>query len=180
MLPPTTLDVVCWCCPPTWWDQWSCPTHSTWFQVVICVCVLLVLPPTALDVQPVAAEPYVERQCEISELALLIPLGYNLLLVLLTSILAFLTRQLPDNYNESWYVHQLSCYTIFSIKKLVHKKFFWSCWWSFNVYCILGLAYLTLKGQRSKIKFLFLHVGGHGGQVRKKKLTFDLWPFKLK
>ncbi len=71
-------------------------------QVVICVAVVLVMPPKAVNIQPVASEPYVERQCEISELALLIPLGFNLLLVVLTSILAFLTRHLPDNYNESW------------------------------------------------------------------------------
>ncbi len=40
--------------------------------------------------------------------------------------------------------------------------------------CILGLAYLTLKGQRSKVNFLFMDFAHHDLRHAKKKLSLHL------
>ena len=59
----------------------------------------------AVDSMPTGqAVRYVERACDLSTANLVSPLGLNLLILLLCAILGFLTRHLPDNFNESWYI----------------------------------------------------------------------------
>ncbi len=74
------------------------------FQVVL-VCVVLVLfTPGALVRMPVPTEKLTELFCDLPLMVLIIPLSYNLLLLLLCAIYGFLTRKLPENFNESWYI----------------------------------------------------------------------------
>ena len=62
---------------------------------------------------PVVTEKYVELQCHLQLEALLIPLAFNILLLILCAVFGFLTRQLPDNFNESWYIFISVVTTIF-------------------------------------------------------------------
>ena len=52
----------------------------------------------------VPTEKHVELFCDLPLEGLLIPLGYNLALIILCAVYGFLTRKLPENFNESWYI----------------------------------------------------------------------------
>ena len=60
--------------------------------------------PEALQRMPVRTEKFVELYCSLPLIGLLPPLAFNILLVLLCAIFGFLTRKLPENFNESWYI----------------------------------------------------------------------------
>ncbi len=47
---------------------------------------------------------HVELFCDLPIEAFLTPLSYNVALILLCAIFGFLTRKLPENFNESWYI----------------------------------------------------------------------------
>ncbi len=52
----------------------------------------------------VPVEKHVELYCDLPLIGFLTPLAYNVALILLCSVYAFLTRKLPENFNESWYI----------------------------------------------------------------------------
>ncbi len=62
------------------------------------------VPPKPKLRQPVLTEKYVELYCHVTLEGLLIPLAYNLLLIILCAVYGFLTRKLPENFNESGYI----------------------------------------------------------------------------
>ena len=66
--------------------------------------VIIFGPPEARQRQKVPTVKHVELYCSLPLIGFLTPLAYNVALILLCSIYAFLTRKLPENYNESWYV----------------------------------------------------------------------------
>ncbi len=53
---------------------------------------------------PIPTEKYVELFCNMPLEGLLIPMSYNLLLIVMCVVYGFLTRKLPENFNESWYI----------------------------------------------------------------------------
>ena len=53
---------------------------------------------------PISVEKYVELYCKVPLEAMLIPLSFNLLLITLSALYGFMTRKLPENFNESWYI----------------------------------------------------------------------------
>ena len=46
----------------------------------------------------------VELMCDFRLAPFMVCLGYNLFLILFCALHAFLTRKLPENFNESWYI----------------------------------------------------------------------------
>lgn len=62
---------------------------------------------------PIVTEPQVELYCVVPDVTLFVCTSFNLILVLACSVLAFLARGLPDNFNESWYIFLCVCTTIF-------------------------------------------------------------------
>ena len=57
---------------------------------------------------------YVELYCYKSTLWFLIPLIYNILLMLVCAAIGFLTRKLPQNFNESWFIFVSVSTTLFA------------------------------------------------------------------
>ncbi|XP_005111317.2 metabotropic glutamate receptor-like [Aplysia californica] len=73
-------------------------------QVLICVIVTILDHPSARLTQLVRTDRYVELSCDMTLSGMTSFLCYNLTLVLLCSVLAFKTRKLPDNFNESRFI----------------------------------------------------------------------------
>ena len=65
---------------------------------------VIAAPPVARLRMPVATSPDVELACEMEITYFMLCVGYNIGLVILCAAHAFLTRHLPDNFNESWYL----------------------------------------------------------------------------
>ena len=74
------------------------------FQVGIFIGTAILMPPRATFNMPVLTKKYVELQCDLHLLGMIIPLSYNLFLLLLCAVFGFLTRKVPENFNESWYI----------------------------------------------------------------------------
>ena len=60
--------------------------------------------PGSILYMPVETEQYLELLCNVPLISLAISLSFNLLLLILCAIFGFLTRHLPKNFNESWYI----------------------------------------------------------------------------
>ena len=83
------------------------------FQVLISVFTMIIAPAEAKLRMQVPTEKHVELFCDLPLEGLLIPLSYNLLLILLCALYGFLTRKLPENFNESWYIFVSVATTMF-------------------------------------------------------------------
>ena len=83
------------------------------FQVVVSSISFIASPPDVRMRMPVVTQKFTELYCDLRLEGLLPPLAYNLSLVLVTAILGYLTRKLPENYNESWYIFVSVATTMF-------------------------------------------------------------------
>ena len=63
---------------------------------------------------PSIFEKYVELYCYKTTIWFLIPLSYNLFIMLLCAWIGFFTRKLPNNFNESWFIFVSVATTLFA------------------------------------------------------------------
>lgn len=71
---------------------------------MIVVATAIIDPPIDRLRMPVVTEKYLELSCFQTLSTFLPSLSFNLLLIVLCAAYGFLTRKLPANFNESWYI----------------------------------------------------------------------------
>ena len=62
----------------------------------------VITPPVDRLRMQVVSEKHVELFCDLALEGFLAPLCYNMLLIILCGVYGYLTRKLPENFNESW------------------------------------------------------------------------------
>ena len=107
------------------------------------VTVVILFPLEAALTMPVRNVKFVEFSCTFSSPALLAPLSYNLFLILLCALFGFLTRKLPDNFNESWYIFISVTTTL--IVWIAFLPTYFIAFYAFHKVALLALA-LILNG----------------------------------
>ena len=112
-------------------------------QVGITIFMCFYEPPMAEEKMPVATTKHVELSCRLPPINLLSPLCYNILLLFLCAIFGFLTRKLPDNFNESWYIFISVTTTLFVWIAFLPTYFM--AFYAYHKSALLGLA-LILNG----------------------------------
>ena len=82
-------------------------------QIAMMVVAIVVFDTKAALRQKVLTEPYVELMCVMPLPGVIVSLGFNILLIILCVVYGFLTRKLPENYSESWYIFVSAATTMF-------------------------------------------------------------------
>ena len=75
-----------------------------YFQVLALLLSEFLWPSTSEMSMPIQSDKYVELFCDQSVAGFIIPLSYNLAFILICAILGFISRKIPQNYNETWYI----------------------------------------------------------------------------
>ena len=90
---------------------------------------------------PSSFDKYVELYCYKSTIWFMIPLSYNILLMLVCVFIGFITRKLPENFNESWFIFVSVSTTLFSWVVFIPAYF--TSYYAYMQSAILGFC-LTL------------------------------------
>ncbi len=104
-------------------------------------------PPEAKLRMKVPIERHVELFCDLPLEGFLAPLAYNLTLIIMSAAFGFLTRKLPENFNESWYIFISVCTTTFLW--LVFLPTYFTTFYAYHqaallAFCLLVNAVITL------------------------------------
>lgn len=83
-------------------------------------------------------DKYVELYCHKSTVWFLIPLAYNILLMLVCAVIGFITRKLPENFNESWFIFVSVSTTLFAWTVFIPAYF--TSYYSYMQSVILGFC----------------------------------------
>ena len=70
-------------------------------------------PDKAKKSMPHSTEATVELYCDTALITILVPLFFNIMLICGCAVYGFLTRKLPENFNESWYIFLAVSTTLF-------------------------------------------------------------------
>ena len=73
----------------------------------------IVQPPAPTLRHPILSEPVVEKFCSLPTAALVVPLSYNLVIIMAAAFYGYKTRKLPENFNESKCIFISVCSTLF-------------------------------------------------------------------
>ena len=68
----------------------------------------------AILYMPTTFKKYVELYCYKSTIWFLIPLAYNVIIMLFCAWIGYITRKLPNNFNESWFIFISVATTLFA------------------------------------------------------------------
>lgn len=82
-------------------------------EIGLIVLSLLMWEASTERVHRIEIEKRVELTCSNPPMALSIPLGFNIILLSVCVILGYLSRKLPENFNESWYIFVSVATTMF-------------------------------------------------------------------
>ena len=106
--------------------------------------------PSAVLHMPVPTTAYVEQHCTQAVYAFLIPLTFNIIILIVCAVFGFLTRKLPENFNESWFIF-LSVAATLLMWALMLPTYFTAFYAYLRVtilaFCLLVNVFLTLACQ---------------------------------
>ena len=120
------------------------------FQFML-LCVLeMIYTSTSLLLMPFLHEPYVEITCSVTLMGFLPPLIFNMVLIVACAFFGYLTRKLPENFNDSRYIFVSISTTLFMWSVFLPTYFT-----AFHAHhqaallsvCLLFNAYITMVGQ---------------------------------
>ncbi len=81
--------------------------------MLILTCSMVFVPPNVMLNMPIINKKYVELSCSQATKGFMVPLSFNLVLLVCCAIHGFLIRKLPENFNESWYIFVSVLTTLF-------------------------------------------------------------------
>ncbi len=117
------------------------------FQIILSVTSIKITPADAILRMREPTRKHVELMCDTSIIGLMIPVSYNLLLIILCTIHGFLTRKLPENFKESWYIF-ISVSTTMFVWMVFLPTYFTTYYASHQVallaFCLILNASITL------------------------------------
>jgi hypothetical protein len=104
-------------------------------------------------------DKYVELYCHKSTEWFLVPLVYNILLMLNCAVIGFITRKLPDNFNESWFIFVSVSTTLFAWVVFIPAYFTTSHAYIQPVilgFCLILICFVTLGCQFAPIIYVVI------------------------
>lgn len=87
---------------------------------------------------PVRTEKYVELVCSRTIWAFLIPMVYNIAMIMMCAVYGFRTRKLPQNFNESWFIFISVATTLFAWVVLLPSYF--NAFYAYHQEALLALC----------------------------------------
>jgi hypothetical protein len=87
---------------------------------------------------PSSFDKYAELYCHKSTVWFLIPLAYNIILMLVCAVIGFITRKLPQNFSESWFIFVSVSTTLFAWAVFIPAYF--TSYYSYMQSAILGFC----------------------------------------
>ena len=111
--------------------------------MIMIICSMIFEPPKVILKMPIITQKYVELSCSQTKEGFLIPLSFNLVLLVSCAIHGFLIRKLPENFNESWYIFVSVLTTLFMW--IVFLPTYFSTFYAYHQVALLGLC-LILNG----------------------------------
>ena len=101
---------------------------------------------------PVPTEKYIELRCDQIAIGFCLPLGFNIAINLACTLLGFICRKVPDNFNESWFIFVAVATTLMAWLVLIpayvmafyaaHQAALMALGLLINVYITLGGIYV--------------------------------------
>lgn len=91
---------------------------------------------------PSSFEKYVELYCYKSEEWFLIPLAYNILLMLVCTVISFVTRKRSENFHESWFTFASVATTMFAWVVFIPAYF--TSYYAYMQSAILGFRLVVI------------------------------------
>ena len=89
---------------------------------------------------PILMERMVEISCEETPAKFILPLAYNVLMILTCAVLGYYTRKLPENFNESWFIFISVATTLFMW--VVFLPTYFTSFYVYNQVATLGFCLL--------------------------------------
>ena len=97
-------------------------------------------PPFVRSSMPIQMEKLVETSCGETMVKFIVPLTYNVLMIITCAVLGYQSRKLPENFNESWFIFISISTTLFMW--IVFLPTYFTAFYVYNQVAILGFCLL--------------------------------------